>query len=435
MCPIAATSAATSRADPLARGPSLDECRRHAARVYRAPPCAGSRKNDAPRSAAPRGDGHRGRRSSRRSTSSRSRARRSRSSASPSSRSRRPGPDRARHATSSSDDGASSRPAARRRTSHVPLAHTEGGLTASMTRGALAAGAVRTYVLARPDHPRVVLRVRGRGRRGRARALDRGRAARDARVARDVGRSVAVEAREAARREDARGRADVPRALAVDDRRRGRAEHDDPQRVRAEHGVRHAAGAGASRSARSSRRTWAATRSRPPSTSSPATGRRCSPRRSSPTSRSAACSGRRPTTSRRSRGQARTARSRRGMQSVAFTPASAIAAVFAATGQDLGMVGTSSMAHGTGRRVDGGLQATIRFAGLEVGHGRRRHDAAVGARLARVDRLRRPRQGLPLRADRRGRGPLPRDQRLGGDGDRRQRELLPGAPRARRPCR
>ena len=56
-----------------------------------------------------------------------------------------------------------------------------------------------------------------------------------------------------------------------------------------------------------------------------------------------------------------------GMQSVAFTPASAIAAVFAATGQDLGMVGTSSMAHGTARRVEGGLQAAIRFPGLEVG--------------------------------------------------------------------
>jgi hydroxymethylglutaryl-CoA reductase (NADPH) len=56
-----------------------------------------------------------------------------------------------------------------------------------------------------------------------------------------------------------------------------------------------------------------------------------------------------------------------GMQSVAFTPASAIAAVFAATGQDLGMVGTSSMAHGTGRRVEGGLHVTIRFPGLEVG--------------------------------------------------------------------
>src|SRR5438067_4123442 len=56
-----------------------------------------------------------------------------------------------------------------------------------------------------------------------------------------------------------------------------------------------------------------------------------------------------------------------GMQSVAFTPASAIAAVFAATGQDLGMVGTSSMAHGTGRRAEGGLNCTIRLAGLEVG--------------------------------------------------------------------
>jgi hydroxymethylglutaryl-CoA reductase (NADPH) len=56
-----------------------------------------------------------------------------------------------------------------------------------------------------------------------------------------------------------------------------------------------------------------------------------------------------------------------GMQSVAFTPASAVAAVFAATGQDLGMVGTSSMAQGTARRVPGGLQASIRFGGLEVG--------------------------------------------------------------------
>ncbi|HSC50079.1 MAG TPA: hypothetical protein VLD16_07430 [Gaiellaceae bacterium] len=55
-----------------------------------------------------------------------------------------------------------------------------------------------------------------------------------------------------------------------------------------------------------------------------------------------------------------------GMQSVAFTPASAIAAVFAATGQDLGMVGTSSMAHGAARRVEGGLQVSIRLSGLEV---------------------------------------------------------------------
>src|SRR2546425_12236287 len=56
-----------------------------------------------------------------------------------------------------------------------------------------------------------------------------------------------------------------------------------------------------------------------------------------------------------------------GMQSVAFTPASAIAAIFAATGQDLGMVGTSSMAHGTARSVEGGIQCGLRLPGLEVG--------------------------------------------------------------------
>jgi hydroxymethylglutaryl-CoA reductase (NADPH) len=55
-----------------------------------------------------------------------------------------------------------------------------------------------------------------------------------------------------------------------------------------------------------------------------------------------------------------------GMQSVAFTPATAIAAIFVATGQDVGMVGTSSMAHGTARRVDGGLNVSIRLASLEV---------------------------------------------------------------------
>jgi len=55
-----------------------------------------------------------------------------------------------------------------------------------------------------------------------------------------------------------------------------------------------------------------------------------------------------------------------GMQSVAFTPATAIAALFIATGQDVGMVGTSSMAHGTAYRIEQGLHATIRLPGLEV---------------------------------------------------------------------
>jgi len=56
-----------------------------------------------------------------------------------------------------------------------------------------------------------------------------------------------------------------------------------------------------------------------------------------------------------------------GMQSVAFTPASAIAAIFAATGQDLGMVGTSSMAHGTGHRIADGIHCALRLPGVEVG--------------------------------------------------------------------
>ncbi|HEV8340319.1 MAG TPA: 3-hydroxy-3-methylglutaryl-CoA reductase [bacterium] len=55
------------------------------------------------------------------------------------------------------------------------------------------------------------------------------------------------------------------------------------------------------------------------------------------------------------------------MQSMAFTPASAIAAIFAATGQDLGMVGTSSMAHEILERTPEGVHLAIRFSGIEVG--------------------------------------------------------------------
>ena len=76
--------------------------------------------------------------------------------------------------------------------------------------------------------------------------------------------------------------------------------------------------------------------------------------------------------------------------------------------------------------------SSIRFPGLEVG--------TVGGGTT----LPTPRewlalmgcagagQGLPLRADRRRRGARARDQRLGRDGDRRLRELLPRPLRARR---
>ena len=122
-----------------------------------------------------------------------------------------------------------------------------------------------------------------------------------------------------------------------------------------------------------------------------------------------------------------------GMQSVAFTPASAIAAVFAATGQDLGMVGTSSMAHGAGRRVEGGLQR------LDPAPGPRgRRPSAAGrrcptrARWLEVMGCAGPRQGLPLRADRRGGDAGARDLGLGRDGHGRLRRVLPRAPRTRR---
>ena len=89
-------------------------------------------------------------------------------------------------------------------------------------------------------------------------------------------RGVDLPLREAARGRDVRRRADVPRDVGVHDRRRLRAEHDDPQRVRAEHGLRDGARAASSRSARSSRRTWAATRrSRTATSSAAGTERRC----------------------------------------------------------------------------------------------------------------------------------------------------------------
>src|SRR3954452_20997786 len=47
-----------------------------------------------------------------------------------------------------SDDGDVVERGRESETVHVPLAHTEGGLTASMTRGSLAAGTIRTYVRA-----------------------------------------------------------------------------------------------------------------------------------------------------------------------------------------------------------------------------------------------------------------------------------------------
>jgi hydroxymethylglutaryl-CoA reductase (NADPH) len=56
-----------------------------------------------------------------------------------------------------------------------------------------------------------------------------------------------------------------------------------------------------------------------------------------------------------------------GMQSFAFTPASAVSALFLVTGQDMGMVATSSMAQATVNRTPDGITFSLRFSGLEVG--------------------------------------------------------------------
>lgn len=56
-----------------------------------------------------------------------------------------------------------------------------------------------------------------------------------------------------------------------------------------------------------------------------------------------------------------------GMQSFGFTPASAVAGLFTVTGQDLGMVGTSSMAHGAVKLLPTGVSFSLQLGGLEVG--------------------------------------------------------------------
>ena len=235
-----------------------------------------------------------------------------------------------------------------------------------MTRGALAAGTIRTYVL----HDRI---TRAScfvcANAGEAVALARWidaelPAMRD--VARVVERPVALDAREAARREDARRRTDVPRALAVDDRRRGRAEHDDPQLVRAEHGLRDGARTAQARARRArgehGRRQEAVRRVLPVGP------RQDRARGGVPLRR--ADQARAPHDRGRPGGALLGGHARRGRER------DAVGRVHAGVGDRSDLHGDGpGHRHGRdeldgarhGRRVDGGLQATIRFGGLEVG--------------------------------------------------------------------
>ncbi len=217
----------------------------------------------------------------------------------------------------------------------------------------------------------------------------------------------------------------------VDDRRRGRPEHDDPQLLRAEHGLRHAARAGEARArdprGEHGRRQEAVGRVLPVGPRQDGAGRGVPLRRADPAR--PAHDGRRP------RGAFLGGHARLGGQRDAVGRLHArlcdrrdLRGHGPGSGHgrhELDGAGNRTAGRGRAARVDPLRRARGR-------HGRRRHDAAVGARMARVDRLRRLRQRLPLRADRRRSGALPRDQRVGRDGDRGQRELLPGAPRTRR---
>ena len=266
-----------------------------------------------------------------------------------------------------SDDGDVVETGRDEETVHVPLAHTEGSLTLSMTRGSTAAGTVRTHVLADRITRASCFVCADAGGGDRARALDRGRAPRDAGVARLGRRPVALAPR--ALREvkthvvgpmchvlwawttgDAVGPNMMTRnAYALNMGYVMQRAPVKPERAypRGEHG----------------RRQEAVVRVLPVGPRQDRDRRGVHPRR--------ADRARPAHDRRRPRGALVGRHARRGrLRACSRSPSrprSAIAAIFAATGQDLGMVGTSSMAHGTARRVEGGLHASIRFPGLEVG--------------------------------------------------------------------
>ena len=115
-----------------------------------------------------------------------------------------------------------------------------------------------------------------------------------------------------------------------------------------------------------------------------------------------------------------------GMQSVAFTPASAVAALFAPTGQDLGMVGTSSMAQDVVEAVPGGVHVGMRFGGLGW-HARRWHGDGVCAGISGAAGMPGAGQRVSAGADYCRGGGVPGAIGVGGSVVAGQREFRHGA--------
>ena len=248
----------------------------------------------------------------------------------------------------------------------------------------------------------------------------------------DSRRSVRLAAREAARGDDARRRADVPRALGVDDRRRRRPEHDDPQQLPAEHGLRHGTRAGEA-GARDPRGEHGR-RQEAVAPVLPLRPRQDGHRRvhAHATRRSRASCARRRRTSRRSPGPARTAPSRRACspsrsrprrRSPRSSPRPARTSAWSGRARWRTAPAGASRAASTARSASPGSRSERSAAA------RRCRRRATGSALMGCAG---PGQGLPLRADRRRGRARARDLGLGRDGDRRLGELLPRAPRARR---
>jgi hypothetical protein len=100
------------------------------------------------------------------------------------------------------------------------------GLAVPRGSGGCGLGRISDRGPARPNHARVRVRHELGRRGGGSRALDRGRASEDARLARRARRGVGLPVREAARGRDVRRGADLPRDVGLHDRRCLRAEWD-----------------------------------------------------------------------------------------------------------------------------------------------------------------------------------------------------------------
>ena len=318
-------------------------------------------------------------------------------------------------------------------TVYVPLAHTEGGLSASLYRGARAvteSGGFRTYVLADRITRASCFICKSVGDAVELARWVEAELPSLREWLESARGSIALEVGEVARGPHPRRRPDVSCALALDDRRRSWREHDDAQLVPAEHGLRARALAGSDRALDARGEHGRRQEALVPVL--PGGSRQDGDRRGDAHRRRGAA--------RAAHDDRRPARARLGRDARGGRVRDAVGRVHARL-RDRGDLRRNRPGPRDDRdELDGARRRPSRRGRPERldpaprpggRDGRRRHDASVRALVARADGLRRRREGLPLRADRRCGDARARDQRVGRNGHGRLRELLPRAPRAR----